>query len=484
VCRGLFRESRRRPRVVERLPHSAPHIGPAIRDLSTIGGNRRSRSAPVRSRHVRFEQLVGTINSDLTVGANVAAAKPLKSNRRLASPGMKLHGDGFIVTPLEAYGLSQSAATANELIRDYRNGRDLMGHSRGVKVLDLYGLSESELRERFPAIYQHVEMRVRPHRKHNNRPAYRENWWIFGEPRRDLRAALRGLKRYIATVETSKHRVFQFLSTEVVPDNMVIAIALDDPFYLGVLSSRIHLTWSLAAGGRLGVGNDPRYNKTRCFDPFPFPSLADVKVVERIREIAESLDKLRKSVLERHPDLTLTQMYNGLDALRRAILSGSVLTPSERALVERSCVSLLNEYHMKLDDAVAQAYGWAANLADDTILQQLTILNAQRAREEANGVVRWLRKGFQAPTYAETEERELALGEPAQAKAEIIQWPGALPEQVVAVASIVDRARQPVAPTEVARRFRGKRAASVVPVLDALAGMGRLRKLNDGRYAA
>ncbi|WP_369690176.1 hypothetical protein [Ectopseudomonas oleovorans] len=27
----------------------------------------------------------------------------------------------------------------------------------------------------------------------------------------------------------------------------------------------------MAAGGRLGVGNDPRYNKTRCFETFPFP---------------------------------------------------------------------------------------------------------------------------------------------------------------------------------------------------------------------
>ena len=34
-----------------------------------------------------------------------------------------------------------------------------------------------------------------------------------------------GLNRYIATVETSKHRVFVFLSGEILPDNMLIAIA-------------------------------------------------------------------------------------------------------------------------------------------------------------------------------------------------------------------------------------------------------------------
>jgi hypothetical protein len=53
---------------------------------------------------------------------------------------------------------------------------------------------------------------------------------------------------------------------------MVICIALEDAFALGVLSSRIHVTWALEAGGTLE--DRPRYNKTVCFDPFPFPGAA------------------------------------------------------------------------------------------------------------------------------------------------------------------------------------------------------------------
>ena len=74
---------------------------------------------------------------------------------------------------------------------------------------------------------------------------------------------------------------------------MLINIALEDAFFQGILSSLIHVTWSLAAGGRLGVGNDPRYNKTRCFDPFPFPTCTD-EHRERIRRLAEKLDAHRK----------------------------------------------------------------------------------------------------------------------------------------------------------------------------------------------
>ncbi|MGH6815104.1 MAG: DNA methyltransferase, partial [Hyphomicrobiaceae bacterium] len=44
----------------------------------------------------------GRINADLTVGADATQARALKANEGLCSPGVKLHGTGFIVTPNEA----------------------------------------------------------------------------------------------------------------------------------------------------------------------------------------------------------------------------------------------------------------------------------------------------------------------------------------------------------------------------------------------
>jgi type II restriction/modification system DNA methylase subunit YeeA len=38
-----------------------------------------------------------------------------------------------------------------------------------------------------------------------------------------------------------------------------------------MLSSRIHCLWAIENGGRLGVGNDPVYNSSLCFETFPFP---------------------------------------------------------------------------------------------------------------------------------------------------------------------------------------------------------------------
>ena len=83
---------------------------------------------------------------------------------------------------------------------------------------------------------------MKPDRDRNNRAAYRDNWWIFGEPRRDLRDALEGLSRFIVTIETAKHRWFRFMDAATLPDNKLVVIASDDPFVLGVLSSRQHLS--------------------------------------------------------------------------------------------------------------------------------------------------------------------------------------------------------------------------------------------------
>ena len=282
-----------------------------------------------------------------------------------------------------------------------------------------------------------------------------------------------------------------------------------------------------------GVGDDPRYQNEVCFDPFPFPDTSDEALKQRIRDAAEKLDGLRKQVLERHPDLTLTKLYNVLEALRAAEASGGVLSDKERDIAERGCVSLIRQYHDAIDAAVAEAYGWGDLVAssphpleggdsgvgasleqarsdiepdrasptpspslagrgglrggaiDEIILERLVALNKERAAEEARGTVRWLRPEFQAPGYVAPEEQAaLALPKEEKEAADVLEWPAKLPEQVVAVASVVERAGRPVAANDVARFFRGKRAGTVAPVLDALAGMGRLRKLEDGRFAA
>jgi hypothetical protein len=269
--------------------------GAAVRIAMTVAakGKAEGRAFDVADESgapdiIVFTEKAGAISSDLRTGADVASTVPLKSNEKLASRGVQLMGDGFIVTPEQAMTLSPSPAEDRirfgavgnpQVIFDYRNGRDLASRPRGVKVIDLYGMSETQVRDRYPAVYQHVATTVKPHRVQNNRASYRDNWWLFGEARSELRKALAGMTRYIATIETAKHRVFQFLPMSILPDNMLVCIALEDAYGLGVLSSRISVAWALQMGGTLE--DRPRYSKTQCFDPFPFPA-AVFDVIEKI----------------------------------------------------------------------------------------------------------------------------------------------------------------------------------------------------------
>ncbi len=221
---------------------------------------------------IEFAWAEGRINADLTVGTDLGSSRPMEANRGLSSRGVVLHGAGFLVTRNEAEFLGLGRLPGLEKhIRPYRNGRDLTATSRDFLVIDLFGMDVEDVRRRYPAVYQHVLEKLKPERDRNPREYRRKNWWLFGENVPDAREAWAGLRRYIVTVETAKHRVFQFLDAAILSDNMLVAIGSDDAWHLGVLSSRVHTTWAPRMGGWLGFGNDPRYSKTRCFDPFPFP---------------------------------------------------------------------------------------------------------------------------------------------------------------------------------------------------------------------
>lgn len=437
---------------------------------------------------IEFDDKVGKIQADLTIGADVSSAQPLLANGGISSRGVQVIGSGFIVTPEEAARLGLGTVDGIEqVIRPYRNGRDLTASSRGAMVIDLFGLSADEALQRYPTVYQWVYERVKPERDQNNRKSYRDNWWIHGEARSNFRPALQGLSRYIATVETSKHRFFVFLDASILPDNMLVNIALEDAFFLGVLSSRFHVTWALAAGGTLE--DRPRYNKTRCFEPFPFPDPTDEQK-QRIRELGERLDGHRKRQQAAHPDLTLTDLYNVLEKER----SGEALTAKERRVHEQGLVAVLRQIHDDLDAAVAAAYGWPADLPEEAVLERLVALNAARAAEEAAGRVRWLRPEYQAPdeVVADAAPTQSALidvpaaqVEPSAAATVPATWPDALPEQARAVAAVLAAVGVPVSADDIAARF-GRRSASrsarVQDLLETLVLLGQARPVDGERY--
>jgi hypothetical protein len=214
-----------------------------------------------------------------------------------------------------------------------------------------------------------------------------------------MRAALDKLGRYIVTSEVAKHRVFMFLEwPKSLVDGSVIAVALDDASWLAIMSSAIHTTWSKRLGGRMGAGNDLRYNNSLIFWPFPFPSLSDGELKSRLRDLGERLDAHRKSRQAAHPDLTLTGMYNVLEKLR----TGEPLTAKDKTIHDQGLVTLLKQIHDEIDRAVLDAYGWLDLLESNGPTSPYVALRAMKGREDEKA---------QVSDCGGKRERDTALGD-------------------------------------------------------------------------
>jgi hypothetical protein len=423
--------------------------------------------------------LTSPIHANLRVGADVASASlvALRANAGISGMGVALHGAGFILTRDEAmrFGFGKFGKK-NSAIRRYVGGKDLVQTRRERYIIDFSSLTEDEAAALNPEAYQHVLEHVLPERRLNRRESIRKLWWRFGWERPLVRRAIAGLNRYIATTETAKQRIFQFVDAAYLPDHMIVVIASDDAFLLGVLSCNVHVTWTLSTGGTLE--DRPRYNKSVCFDPFPFPACSDAQK-KRIRDLGEALDAHRKRQQDKHMELTLTGIYDVLEKLRR----GEPLSDKDKLIHEHGLVSVLAKIHDDLDAAVFDAYGFERALTAEQLLEKLVALRAERADEERRGVVRWLRPEFQHPSGAReatqpallaTEDGETAPVSPIASR----PWPKKLAEQIAAVRDRVHAAGRSLSVAEVAAAFthawRKDKDKDVEELLDGLVAVGAL----------
>lgn len=423
---------------------AAVRIAMTVAEAGAPDGKGRLLQVTDERPHIAYATAIGDIGADLTIGRGIERTSALKANAGLAHRGVQLMGEGFLISSVQADVLAALSRDGQAPpVRPYRNGKDLTERSRDLQAIDLFGWTQDDACRQHPGFMQHLRERVKPERDRNARAAYRDNWWIFGEPRRDLRVALAGLSRFIVTVETSKHRWFRFLDASILPDNRLVCVASDDPFILGVLSSSVHRAWAAAVGGRLE--DRPVYSKGVCFDRFPFPDASSLMRFE-IATAAERMDEHRAHVLARNPAMGMTTLYNVL----AKVAVGAALSEEEQAVRHQGCVDVLLDYVRRIDQLVLQAYGWPTDLDDDAIVARLTELNQARADEEREGHVRFLRPDYQA--------------------ARLKRGPAAISREIVETA-------------RVRPQYSSRAIGRAIAVLDVLTAGGRPMTVRDVRAA-
>jgi type II restriction/modification system DNA methylase subunit YeeA len=322
-------------------------------------------------RRVLNGQIVPAINPDLTASLDITVASALRENAGIAYMGdtkggaFDVPGDlarQWLVQPMNPNGRPNS-----DVIRPWVNGLDITRRPRDMWIID-FGVDMPEVEASlYEAPFEYVRQHVKPERERNNREIYRERWWIHVEPRSGMRAALGGLSRFICTPRVAKHRLFAWLGGSTLPDSRIFVFARSDDYFFGVLHSRIHEVWSLRTASWHGVGNDPTYNTSTCFETFPFPWPPGREPGEddpRVRAIADAARRL----------VELRDGWLNPPGMSEADLKGRTLT----ALYNARPAWLANA-HQALDRAVLDAYGWPHDLADDDLLARLLALNAARA---------------------------------------------------------------------------------------------------------
>ena len=386
------------------------------------------------------------IHADLSAGNADGTLVDLTTARRLAAnvatcfEGIKKYG-AFDVPGKTARMWLRSGGNPNQLpnsdvLHPWINATDVVRHDSDTLVIDFTGLSENAA-ALYEKPFEFARLTVQPERAKDRNKKTREQWWLYERARIEMRKATTELSRFIVTPVVAKHRIFAWRQSPTLAMNLLDVVARADDTTFGILHSRFHELWSLRMCTWLGVGNDPRYTPTTCFETFPFPAglapadtahqkieaiegetliPSEISVSKKARTQNARAQAAIESIAIREHATAIARAAKRLNDLREHWLNppewtqrlpeviplGMEKSPypdrivpkngHEKELAERTLTKLYNQRpawldaaHQALDAAVAAAYGWLdyrADMPDEEILKRLLALNLQRAKAQ------------------------------------------------------------------------------------------------------
>ncbi len=388
-------------------------------------------------------KVVEKININLTSEVDVTQATPLTDNLGVCLIGTKKAGEFELEEELATSWLhlpNPHARPNSDVLRPWVNGNALVSARRRLWIIDAgTEMSRSQMAG-YEKPFVRVLEKVKKERDKNKEERTKENFWIHKRPGPELREALSRLGKCLAVVRHSKHLIFSWLDTSVLPDDGIYVFASEDSYFAGVLQSRMHRVWAFAQGTQVREKESgARYTPTTCFETFPFPfplrePLGPPVEIDPLKSTFDaahfyasedpapySADEHRAAIATAAKELNdmRERWLNPPEWTREEFLDfpataagpwtrfidpatvrkgvGTARYPrvvprDEKCgaeLAKRTLTALYNERpawlkfaHEKLDAAVAAAYGWPAGLTTDAILKNLLILNQQRALAE------------------------------------------------------------------------------------------------------
>ncbi|WP_420576737.1 DNA methyltransferase [Ekhidna sp.] len=339
-----------------------------------------------------------SINSSLSAETDVSSAKVIKANKKPKKVFQgQTHGhEGFLVSTSDAKKTLKKHPEYAEVLKPFLIGDELVANQNSQPkrfVID-FTLHDVISATRFKEPFQRVELMVLPDRKAKGEKQKKENedllkknskakvnkhhinflnnWWKLSYGRDDMLRQRNALGRYIACARVTQRPIFEFISSEINPNDKVMAFCFEDYYSFGIIQSNIHWKWFLANCTTLA--ETPNYNTASIWDTFPWPQSSTEKQIEKVAEAAKELHQTRSKYLKDY-NMTLRDLYR---------------------LLEKPGKNAIKDLHAALDKAVMEAYGFDPK---KDLLQQLLDLNLEVAEKESKdetvqppGLPDWVKK--------------------------------------------------------------------------------------------
>ncbi|MDK8504673.1 DNA methyltransferase [Corynebacterium accolens] len=202
--------------------------------------------------------------------------------------------------PVEKDELLSSDPRAVNFVKGYMGAQEL------IKGIDRYCLwissSDAEQARQVQEINRRLEL-VASARLASKKQATRE---LAASPHRFEFSAYKPTDSIIVPSVSSERRDYipiGFLGPDTVISNLAFAVYDAEPWLFGLLTSRMHMVWARAVGGKMKT--DYRYSNTIVYNNFPVRELSDVEKQKLTEKALRVLD-----VREYHCEKTLAQLYD------------------------------------------------------------------------------------------------------------------------------------------------------------------------------
>lgn len=317
---------------------------------------------------------VQTINSSLSLETDVSSAHVLKANTtpKCVFQGQTHGHEGFLVPKAKAIQILKKNPGYAPVLKPFLNGDELVAGYKSQPnrfVIDFTGKDIIET-SKYKELYKQLQKDVLPEitkkaeaekngiTKPNGREAWLNTWWLMWRRREDMLNAISKIPRFISCARVTKRPIFEFISSQINPNDALMVFPYDDDYSFGIISSSVHWSWFKEKCSTLK--GDYRYTTESVWDTFPWPQHPTAKQVENVARAARALRDTRTGYMQKN-GLSLRDLYRTM---------------------EKPGKNPVKDLQAELDKAVMDAYGFSG---DADLLQQLLDLNLALHGKEESG---------------------------------------------------------------------------------------------------